>query len=139
MSNHNNNKLQKICNDIFALNPNIRFAGIVNKMGTLIAGGMRQSIKPMENEVDSSKLYLESALRSEMRKDFDKEFGKTIYSFSEREKIKIASFPLHNDHLLRVSIEKQEKSHEKIIENTLKIIRDFAAAAAAAAAPQDSS
>jgi hypothetical protein len=137
MSNHNNNKLQKICNDIFALNPNIRFAGIVNKMGTLIAGGMRQSIKPMENEVDSSKLYLESALRSEMRKDFDKEFGKTIYSFSEREKIKIASFPLHNDHLLRVSIEKQEKSHEKIIENTLKIIRDFTAAAAAAA--QDSS
>jgi hypothetical protein len=124
MSNHNN-KLQKICNDIFALNPNIRFAGIVNKMGTLVAGGMRQSIKPMENEVDSSKLYLESALRSEMRKDFDKEFGKTIYSFSEREKIKIASFPLHNNHLLRVSIEKQEKSHEKIIENTLKIIRDF--------------
>ena len=121
MSKHNN-KLEKICNDIFALNPNIRFAGIVNKMGTLVAGGMRQSIKPMENEVDSSKLYLESALRSEMRKDFDKEFGKTIYSFSEREKIKIASFPLHNDHLLRVSIEKQEKSHE----NTLKIIRDFA-------------
>ena len=124
MSNRKN-KLQKICNDIFALNPNIRFAGIVNKMGTLVAGGMRQSIKPMENEVDSSKLYLESALRSEMRKDFDKEFGKTIYSFSEREKIKIASFPLHNDHLLRVSIEKQEKSHEKIIENTLEIIRDF--------------
>ena len=121
----NNNKLEKLCNDIFALNSNIRFAGIVNKMGTLVAGGMRQSIKPMENEVDSSKLYLESALRSEMRKDFDKEFGKTIYSFSEREKIKIASFPLHNDHLLRVSIEKQEKSHEKIIENTLKIIRDF--------------
>jgi hypothetical protein len=126
MSNRKN-KLQKICNDIFALNPNIRFAGIVNKMGTLVAGGMRQSIKPMENEVDSSKLYLESALRSEMRKDFDKEFGKTIYSFSEREKIKIASFPLHNNHLLRVSIEKQEKSHEKIIENTLKIIRDFTA------------
>jgi hypothetical protein len=127
MSKHNN-KLEKICNDIFALNPNIRFAGIVNKMGTLVAGGMRQSVKPMEDEVDSSKLYLESALRSEMRKDFDKEFGKTIYSFSEREKIKIASFPLQNDHLLRVSIEKQEKSHEKIIENILKIIGDLTAA-----------
>ena len=123
----NNNKLEKLCNDIFALNPNIRFAGIVNKMGTLVAGGMRQSVKSMEDKGDSSKLYLESALRSEMRKDFDKEFGKTIYSFSEREKIKVASFPLHNDHLLRVSIEKQEKSHEKIIENTLKIIRDFTA------------
>ena len=127
MSNHNN-KLEKICSDIFALNPNIRFAGIVNKMGTLVAGGMRQNVKPMEDVVDSSKLYLESALRSEMRKDFDKEFGKTIYSFSEREKIKVASFPLQNDHLLRVSIEKQEKSHQKIIDNILKIIRDLTAA-----------
>jgi hypothetical protein len=57
-------------------------------MGTLVAGGMRQSVKSMEDKVDSSKLHLESALRSEMRKDFDTEFGKTTYSFSEREKIK---------------------------------------------------
>ena len=97
---YNNNKLEKLCNDIFALNPNIRFAGIVNRMGTLVAGGMRKMIKSMEGKEGSSKLYLESALRSEMRKDFDQDFGKTIYSFSERQKIKVASFPLHNDYLL---------------------------------------
>ena len=124
MSNHNN-EFEKLCYDIFALNPNIRFAGVVNNMGTLVAGGMRQSVKSIEDKVDSSKLYLESVLRSEMRKDFDTEFGKTIYSYSEREKIKVASFPLQNDHLLRVSIEKQEQSHEKIIENILKVIRDL--------------
>jgi Family of unknown function (DUF6659) len=124
MSNHNN-KFEKLCNDIFALNPNIRFAGVVNNMGALVAGGMRQSVKSMEDKVDSSKLYLESVLRSEMRKDFDMEFGKTIYSFSEREKIKVASFPLQNNHLLRVSIEKQEQCHEKIIENILRIICDL--------------
>ena len=124
---HHNNKLQKLCDAIFALNPNIRFAGVVNNMGTLIAGGMRQSVKSMEDKGDSSKLYLESALRSEMRKDFDKEFGKTIYSFSEREKIKVASFPLHNDNLLRVSIEKQEQSHEKIIQSILTIISELTA------------
>ena len=125
MSTHHNNKLQKLCDAIFALNPNIRFAGVVNNMGTLVAGGMRQSVKSMEDKGDSSKLYLESALRSEMRKDFDKEFGKTIYSFSERENIKVASFPLRNDNLLRVSIEKQEQSHEKIIQSILKIINDL--------------
>jgi hypothetical protein len=127
MSTHNNNKLQKLCDAIFALNSNIRFAGVVNNMGTLVAGGMRQSVKSMEDKGDSSRLYLESAIRSEMRKDFDREFGKTIYSFSEREKIKVVSFPLHNDNLLRVSIEKQEQSHEKIIENILKLISDLTA------------
>jgi uncharacterized protein DUF6659 len=124
MSNYND-KFEKLCNDIFALNPNIRFAGVINNMGTLVAGGMRQSVKSMEDKVDSSKLNLESVLRSEMRKDFDTQFGKTIYSYSEREKIKVASFPLQNDQLLRVSIEKQEQSHEKIIENILKIIHDL--------------
>jgi hypothetical protein len=62
-----------------------------------------------------------------MRKDFDKEFGKTIYSFSERERIKVASFPLYNDNLLRVSIEKQEQSHEKVIQSILKIISELTA------------
>jgi hypothetical protein len=71
-----NNKLQKLCNAIFALNSNIRFAGVVNNMGTPVAGGMRQNVKSMEDKGDSSKLYLESAIRSEMHKDFDKEFGK---------------------------------------------------------------
>jgi hypothetical protein len=65
-------------------------------MGRLIAGGMRKGIISMER--DSEKLYLEFALRSEMRKDFDAEFGKTIFSFSEREKIKLASFPLYELH-----------------------------------------
>jgi hypothetical protein len=81
MSTHNN-KLQNLCDAIFALNPNIRFAGVVNKMGTLVAGGMGQNVKSMEDKGDSSKLYLESTIRSEMRKDFDKEFGKTIYRHS---------------------------------------------------------
>jgi hypothetical protein len=51
-------------------------------MGTLVAGGMGQKVKSMEDKGDSSKLYLESTIRSEMRKDFDKEFGKTIYRHS---------------------------------------------------------
>jgi hypothetical protein len=54
----------------------------------------------LERKENSSKLYLEFALRTDMRKDFDAEFGKTIYNYSEREKIKLASIPL-NDHFLR--------------------------------------
>lgn len=118
---HNNDQFEKLCDSIFALSPNIRFVGVIDRMGKLIAGGMRQGLKSMENKQDSSKLYLEFALRNEMRKEFDAEFGKTIYSFSEREKIKLASFPL-NDHLLRVSIDKIELHHAELIENILKLV-----------------
>ncbi len=81
---------------------------------------MRQGVNPLENKADSSKLFLGFALRSEMKKDFDAEFGKTIYSFSERDRIKLASFPL-NDHNLRISMEKEEQ-HATLIENILKMI-----------------
>lgn len=113
---------EKLCNDIFALSSTIRSAVVIDKTGKLVAGGMRQGIKSMEDKDDSQKLYVEFALRSVMREEFDKEFGKTIYSFSEREKIKLASFPLDDYHILRVSMEKEESHHDELIENIKKII-----------------
>jgi Family of unknown function (DUF6659) len=115
--------LQELCEKIFLINKNIRFAGVITKMGRLVAGGMRPDIDSLEDREDSSKLYVQFALMTEMRKDFDDIFGKAIYSFTEREKIKLASFPLDDTHILRVSIEKKEKDHTQIIQNILNIIR----------------
>jgi hypothetical protein len=115
---------EKICDSIFALSSNIRSVQIINKMGDLVSGGMRGGIQSMEDKESSSKLYLEFVLRSEMRKDQDAEFGKTIYSFSEREKIKFVVFPLSGNHLLMVSIEKNEPHHDGIINNILKLIKE---------------
>ena len=94
-------------------------------MGRLVAGGMRENIESMERNEDSSKLYLEFVLRSEMRKDQDAEFGKTVYSFSEREKIKFAVFPLLRNHLLMVSMEKKEPNHDGLIENILNLTSEY--------------
>jgi hypothetical protein len=119
---HRDPKLDQICDEIFALSTAIRSAIVIDKMGRLVAGGMRKGIIPMEEKDDSQKLYVQFALRSVMREDFDEQFGKTVYSFSERERIKLASFPLDNQHILRVSIEKEETRHNEIIDNILKII-----------------
>jgi hypothetical protein len=112
-----------LCDKVFELTPLIRFAGIIDKMGNLIAGGMRPGIEPMENADDSQKLFVEFALIGEMRKDFDNAFGKAIYSFTEREKIKLASFPLDDKYTLRVSMDKEETGQMKIIESVLKIVQ----------------
>ena len=114
-------EFEKICNDVITLSQNIRSASVIDKMGKLVAGGMRQGVKSMESTVDSQKLYVEFALRSMMREEFDEEFGRTIYSFSVREKVMLASFPLDNHHILRVSIQKDEVRYYEIIESILKI------------------
>jgi hypothetical protein len=112
--------LDKLCSRIFAADRNIRFAGAIDKMGTLVAGGMRKGIKPLEPREDRRKLYIEYALRNAMRSEFDDEYGKTIYAMSEREKIKIATFP-HGEHLILISIEKKAQ-HDKVIHKVLKIL-----------------
>ena len=115
-------RLQELCEKIYSINQHIRFAGIITRMGRLVAGGMRPDIESLEDKENSSKLYVQFALMTEMRKDFDEIFGKAIYSFTEREKIKLASFPLDDNHILRVSIEKKEKDHGQIIQSILDII-----------------
>ena len=115
-------RLQELCERIYSTNQAVRFAGVITKMGRLVAGGMRPDLESLEDKEGSSKLYVQFALMSEMRKDFDDIFGKAIYSFTEREKIKLASFPLDDKHILRVSIEKKEKDHAQIIQSILDII-----------------
>jgi hypothetical protein len=116
----------ELCEKIFGLSLNIRFIGIITKMGTMIAGGMRKDLQSIEDKNDSAKLYLQFALRSELRKDFDGAFGKAIYSIIEREKIKFASFPLADyDHVLIISLEKKEIEHFRIIQDVLNIIGKY--------------
>lgn len=117
-------KFDRICNEIFALSPAVRSAIVIDKMGRRMAGGMREGITSMEEKDDTQKLYVQFALRSVMREDFDEQFGKTLYSFSERERIKLASFPIDDQYIVRVSIEKKESRHNEIIDNILKIISD---------------
>ena len=113
-------KYEKLCDTIFALEPSIRFAGVIDKMGNLVAGGMKKGIQPLEPKEERRKLYLEFALRNAMRQDFDSEYGKVIYTLSEREKIKITSFPM-GENLVLVSVDK-EGDHVRLIEKILKLI-----------------
>ena len=80
--------------------PEIRFAGLVNHMGHLVAGGMKKNVTPLEEEEDMRKLYMELILRVSMRKEFDQSLGVVKYSASRREKAVVISFPIDNKVLL---------------------------------------
>ena len=80
--------------------PEIRFAGIINHMGHLVAGGMKKGLKALEDEADMRKLYMELILRVSMRKEFDYSLGPVVYSSSRREKAVVISFPVDNKVLL---------------------------------------
>lgn len=78
----------------------IRFAGCINSMGRLVAGGFKDGIKPLEDEAERQKMYMELALRVSMRKDFDYSLGPVKYSASRRQNAVMISFPIHSNVLL---------------------------------------
>lgn len=80
--------------------PEIRFAGLINPMGHLVAGGMKKGIKPLEDDADMRKLYMELILRVSTRQEFDQSLGEVEYSASRRKKAVVMSFPIDNKVLL---------------------------------------
>ncbi len=82
----------------------IRFAGIINRMGKLLAGGFKKGIKPIADDAERQKLYMELALRVSTREEFDYCLGPVKYSASRREKAVMLSVPF-NKKILLVSAE----------------------------------
>lgn len=76
--------------------PELRFAGIIDKMGNLIAGGFKKGLPPLVEEADRRKMYMELVLRVSTRMEFDYCLGPVKYSASKREKAIMLSFPIGN-------------------------------------------
>lgn len=98
----------------------IRFAGFINSMGRLVAGGFKEGVKPLEDEAERQKMYMELALRVSMRKDFDYSLGPVKYSASRRQNAVMLSFPI-NSNVLLVSAE-STVDIDKFASKIMKII-----------------
>ncbi|NIM26292.1 MAG: hypothetical protein GTN97_04630 [Nitrosopumilaceae archaeon] len=93
----------KICKSIIEIDPKIRFAGVINDRGRLVAGGMKENVEPLESEKDDEMIFMELALRVKMRKEFDKQLGPVNFALASRERALAMSFLLGEDILYVVS------------------------------------
>lgn len=103
-----------------SLDPKIRFAGVVNERGRLVAGGMKENVEPLESEKDDEMIFMELALRVKMRKEFDKQLGKVNFAMASRERALAISFLLGEDILYVVS--EPDANYGLLPEKILKII-----------------
>ena len=110
----------RICNSVMSIDPNIRFAGVINERGRLVAGGMKDSIKSLEDERDDEMIFMELALRVKMRKEFDGQLGSVKFALALRERILAISVPINNDILYAVF--EPDTDYSVIPNKILKII-----------------
>jgi len=97
--------MKKICKKIISLDMKIRFTGIINERGRLVTGAVNDKIDFLVDKKDRKMLFMEVALRTRMRQEFDYYLGLSNFSITHRENVIIMKFPFRNK-TLYVSAEK---------------------------------
>jgi hypothetical protein len=116
---------KEICNRVLQLDKSIRFAGIANNMGTLIAYKSREGLVPLLNEEELQNSTMKTVLRMKTREDYEPKLGDVIYTFALYKRVKRASIPLdHPDWaVLTVSFDMAADQDSIIMDKILPILK----------------
>jgi hypothetical protein len=115
---------KEVRNQIFNINSDIRFVGIIGRTGKLIEGGMRDGLEALDDEMHRKRWINQIAMRAEMYEMFTKFYGKTDMVYVIREKLKQLTF-YRTDKIVYVTLQPHVDSHEVIeIANSISKILD---------------
>jgi hypothetical protein len=111
------------CSNILAVSPRIRYAGIINKFGRTLAGGLRKGVVPLLKPDEARNEHFIEATRNQLRKNFEKSIGEEEYTLTENEKVKILTLS-SQEHFYYVTVDKETPTNEvmKIIEEIKALV-----------------
>jgi hypothetical protein len=116
---------KEICNQVLQLDKSIRFAGVANNMGTLIAYKSREGLVPLLNEEELQNSTMKTVLRMKTREDYESKLGDVIYTFALYKRVKRASIPLDHPDLavLTLSFDMAADQDSIIMDKILPILK----------------
>lgn len=103
--------MEELCKKILQIK-NIQFAGIIDTMGNLYAGGFKKGTIPKVGATERQQMYMKFALESCFRRDFDDSLGTFRSAVIQRDNSTVFTFNIFN-YLLLVLTE------SPIVNNTL--------------------
>ena len=110
-------KYQQKCEKLMQ-EPEISFAGFLDMMGNLIAGGFSKVVTPLEDETERKRMFMQAVFRVRLRQDYDHKLGPVEYAAFRRKNVVEMTF-LVGDKVLFVFAEYDieiDKTARKIME-----------------------
>lgn len=101
--------------------PEIRFAGIVDKGGKLIAGGFKEGLAPYEDDETRLHSFFEFVSKASIRKEYDDSLGPINYIAARRDKAVLVSFPFPITNVLLLISAEPSANIEKLAKKVVKI------------------
>lgn len=104
---------QSMCEKI-CIEPKIRFCGIIDAMGKLVAGRFKDTIKPLNNEEERKMWYMQSALEMSMKKEFRMNLGDINHIVTYRDNVTLVNIPVQ-DYVVLISTERNANIDQIVI------------------------
>jgi len=101
--------------------PEIRFAGIINKEGKLVLGGFKEGITPYENDETKLQAFYNFVSKASIRKEFDESLGPINYIAARRDKAVLVSFPFPISQILLLISAEPTINIESLAKKVVKI------------------
>ena len=99
----------------------IRFAGIIDKDGKLIAGGFKEGLIPHEGDETRLNSFLEFVSKASIRKEYDESLGPINYLAARRDKAVLVSFPFPITQILLLISAEPSANIENLAKKVVKI------------------
>lgn len=121
---HKTSLFQKVCDEVISLSVSIRFAGISDKEGKLLAVSERQNLKPLLSNEERAQYAITAATRQYTRLRWEYHLGRIHYASSRYEKLARATIPIADAnstlyYVLLLSFDPDIKNLHKLIMDTI--------------------
>jgi hypothetical protein len=94
MRSSTDEKLNGLCKEILQLHNSIRFIGIANNLGSLVATAYRSGLTPLMDKQETLHYAIQAVLRAATREDFESKIGRLEYSIGKYERLIRATIPI---------------------------------------------
>jgi hypothetical protein len=116
-------KYRQQCKNLISISPKIRYVGILNGFGRTISGQLRQGLIPFLKADEARDEYFIEATRNRLRRNFESSIGRTEFTLTENEKVKILTMS-NQSNFYYITLEKNTPANEvlQIIDSIKKMI-----------------
>jgi Family of unknown function (DUF6659) len=118
------NLFQKVCDEVISSDNSIRFAGISDKEGKLLAVSERQNLKPLLSNEERVQYAITAATRQYTRLRWEYHLGRIHYASSRYENLARATIPIADVnstlyYVLLLSFDPEVQNLHRLIMNTI--------------------
>ena len=99
----------------------IRFAGIIDEKGELLAGGFKKGISRLMSDGQKLSEFMALSFKYSVSREFDEELGLLNYVASRRDRLVLLCFPLPLSHNVLLVSAEPEVNVEEIASKVVKI------------------